>query len=44
MNPLLRSFAYLVFGVAAAGTGLLIALIVRHEHRAGLARIRRASR
>jgi hypothetical protein len=44
MNPAYRTLALLLFGAAVTAAVALVAVIVRHEHRAGMARIRRASR
>lgn len=44
MNVLLRSLAYLLLG-GAFTVGLALAyLIIRHEHRRGMARVRGCSR
>lgn len=44
MNPAFRAIAQLLFGGVVTAAVAVAVLVVRHEHRAGMARIRRASR
>jgi hypothetical protein len=44
MMIVLRAFADLLLGAAVVICAVVTVLVVVHEHRAGLARIRRASR